>query len=400
MASEMSKSVKVSDEEVTSHQRDESMDGVSGGDGEEHKAPLARQSSILALTLDELQSSLCEPGRNFGSMNMDEFMSNIWNAEEFQAATGACAAPEMEVAAVAGAGGIGGAGDAGGSGMCRQGSFSLPPPLCRKTVEEVWAEINKEAPAHAAHAQAAQALPQPPVQPLVGNGGGVAADDRQGTLGEMTLEQFLVKAGVVRGSLGGGQAPPMPVGMVHGPMQQPGPIMYQVAPVNAMYPGMGDGRGFVPNGYGGMAVVPPPPPSQGGVGIVSPGSSDGRSAMTQADMMNSMGSGAMVIENGGRKRCAPDDRSCEKSVERRHRRMIKNRESAARSRARKHAYTVELEAELNQLKEENARLKAEETKILLAKKQMLVERMIEQSKENAKAKKSGARPRRSGSCIW
>jgi len=40
--------------------------------------------------------------------------------------------------------------------------------------------------------------------------------------------------------------------------------------------------------------------------------------------------------------------------------MIKNRESAARSRARKQAYTVELEAELNHLKEENARLKAEE----------------------------------------
>ncbi|KAM0897813.1 hypothetical protein ACQ4PT_022324 [Festuca glaucescens] len=379
MASEMSKNgVKASDEEVTSHQRDQmSTGGAQGGDCEGQTAPLARQSSILALTLDELQSSLCEPGRNFGSMNMDAFMNNIWNAEEFQAATGACAAPEMEVAAVASAGGMAGAEDAGGSGLCRQGSFALPQPLCRKTVEEVWAEINKEAPAHAAHAQVQQALPQPPVQPPVGNGGGVAANDRQGTLGEMTLEQFLVKAGVVRGSLGGGQAPPMPVGMVHGPMnpmqqgQQPGPIMYQVAPVNAMYPGMGDGMGLVPNGYAGMAVVPPPPPSQGGVGIVSPGSSDGRSAMTQADMMNCMGSGAMMMENGARKRCAPEDRPGEKTVERRHRRMIKNRESAARSRARKQAYTVELEAELNHLKEENARLKAEETKILLAKKQMV-----------------------------
>ncbi|XP_013635579.1 PREDICTED: protein ABSCISIC ACID-INSENSITIVE 5-like [Brassica oleracea var. oleracea] len=50
-------------------------------------------------------------------------------------------------------------------------------------------------------------------------------------------------------------------------------------------------------------------------------------------------------------------RVVEKVVERRQRRMIKNRESAARSRARKQAYTVELEAELNQLKEENAQLK-------------------------------------------
>eukprot|EP00850_Spirogloea_muscicola_P017603 SM000153S01592 [mRNA] locus=s153:161613:162688:+ [translate_table: standard] len=36
--------------------------------------------------------------------------------------------------------------------------------------------------------------------------------------------------------------------------------------------------------------------------------------------------------------------------------MIKNRESAARSRARKQAYTVELEAEVTLLKEENMRL--------------------------------------------
>ncbi|CAL9044917.1 protein FD-like [Musa acuminata AAA Group] len=39
------------------------------------------------------------------------------------------------------------------------------------------------------------------------------------------------------------------------------------------------------------------------------------------------------------------------------RRMIKNRESAARSRARKQAYTNELELEVSRLKEENAKLK-------------------------------------------
>jgi hypothetical protein len=72
-------------------------------------------------------------------------MNNIWNAEEFQAAKGSCAAPEMEVAAVAGAGGMASAGDAGGSYLCRQRSFALPQPLCQKTVEEVWAEINKDA---------------------------------------------------------------------------------------------------------------------------------------------------------------------------------------------------------------------------------------------------------------
>ncbi|KAJ6927792.1 hypothetical protein NC651_011721 [Populus alba x Populus x berolinensis] len=44
-------------------------------------------------------------------------------------------------------------------------------------------------------------------------------------------------------------------------------------------------------------------------------------------------------------------------AERRQRRMIKNRESAARSRARKQAFTAEMELELDQLKEENAKLK-------------------------------------------
>uniref|UniRef100_A0A453FZ70 BZIP domain-containing protein n=1 Tax=Aegilops tauschii subsp. strangulata TaxID=200361 RepID=A0A453FZ70_AEGTS len=350
MASEMSKDVKFSEEEVSSHPR--------VLEGEELTVAPARQSSIFALTLDELQYSVCEAGRNFGSMNMDEFMSNIWNAEEFQAATGG-GLVGMEVAPVVGAGAGGGGADAGGSNLARQESFSLPPPLCRKTVEEVWAEINREPrPVHA-QPQGARASQQPPVQPPV------AANDRQGTLGEMTLEQFLVKAGVVRGSGAGGQAP-VPVGMVHAQMnpvqqgQQPGPMMYPMAPANGMFQVMGDGMGFVPNGYAGMAVVPPPPPPQGGMGIVSPGSSDGRSAMTQADMMNCMGDGAMMENGGARKRGAPEDQSCERSIERRHRRMIKNRESAARSRARKQAYTVELEAELNHLKEENARLKAEE----------------------------------------
>ena len=44
--------------------------------------PLARQASIYSLTLDEFQNSLGEPGKNFGSMNMDEFLKNIWTVEK------------------------------------------------------------------------------------------------------------------------------------------------------------------------------------------------------------------------------------------------------------------------------------------------------------------------------
>ncbi|PON83879.1 Basic-leucine zipper transcription factor [Trema orientale] len=50
----------------------------------------------------------------------------------------------------------------------------------------------------------------------------------------------------------------------------------------------------------------------------------------------------------------------DKATEQKQRRMIKNRESAARSRERKQAYTVELESLVTQLEEENARLLREE----------------------------------------
>uniref|UniRef100_A0ACD5YG29 Uncharacterized protein n=1 Tax=Avena sativa TaxID=4498 RepID=A0ACD5YG29_AVESA len=64
----------------------------------------------------------------------------------------------------------------------------------------------------------------------------------------------------------------------------------------------------------------------------------------------------------GRKRAAasvggPAPGPGEKTVERRKKRMIKNRESAARSRARKQAYTNELENKISLLEEENERLR-------------------------------------------
>lgn len=53
-------------------------------------------------------------------------------------------------------------------------------------------------------------------------------------------------------------------------------------------------------------------------------------------------------------------------VNRRFQRLIKNRESAARSRARKQAYTNELELEVSHLKEENAKLKKQYEELRLA----------------------------------
>ncbi|GAB2254250.1 hypothetical protein Droror1_Dr00022059 [Drosera rotundifolia] len=58
----------------------------------------------------------------------------------------------------------------------------------------------------------------------------------------------------------------------------------------------------------------------------------------------------------GDERCEGD----EGGGDRRHKRMVKNRESAARSRARKQAYVNELEEEVTYLREENTRLKKQQ----------------------------------------
>ncbi|XVF62221.1 hypothetical protein PTKIN_Ptkin08bG0200000 [Pterospermum kingtungense] len=65
----------------------------------------------------------------------------------------------------------------------------------------------------------------------------------------------------------------------------------------------------------------------------------------------------------GKKRVQESDSS---SGDRRNKRMIKNRESAARSRARKQAYTNELELEVAHLVEENTRLKRQQEQLLIA----------------------------------
>ncbi|KAF2939013.1 ABSCISIC ACID-INSENSITIVE 5-like protein 2 [Oryza sativa Japonica Group] len=63
------------------------------------------------------------------------------------------------------------------------------------------------------------------------------------------------------------------------------------------------------------------------------------------------------VSGSKRAPAAGEGAAAEKTVERRKKRMIKNRESAARSRARKQAYTNELENKISRLEEENKRLR-------------------------------------------
>lgn len=124
---------------------------------------LTRQSSVYSLTFDEFVNTMGGSGKDFGSMNMDELLKNIWSAEEVQT--------------MASVSGTQPGGSATGGNLQRQGSLTLPRTLSQKTVDEVWKDIAKE------------------------NGTGKDVPNlpqRQQTLGEMTLEEFLVRAGVVR----------------------------------------------------------------------------------------------------------------------------------------------------------------------------------------------------------
>lgn len=137
-------------------------------------APLARQGSVYSLTFDRSQSTLggaaasCGGSRGipkgFGSVNMDELLQSIWTAEETQAKASASAS-------IAGA-------SAGmpPTPMQRQGSsLTLPRMLSTKTVDEAWRNLVRDEP------------------PQGADGGGHQPHHRQSTLGEMTLEEFLVR---------------------------------------------------------------------------------------------------------------------------------------------------------------------------------------------------------------
>ncbi|CAK9205548.1 unnamed protein product [Sphagnum jensenii] len=292
-----------------------------------HFRSLARQTSIYSLTLDEFQNAITEPGKNFGSMNMDEFLKNIWTAEESQAMAAA-------MDAIAEGSGSGGPADENSLGMLsrqpslqRQGSITLPHTLSQKTVDEVWKDINRSATGTSGSAP-------PP---------GSGPQERQATFSGMTLEDFLVKAGVVREDMGIGSQGFGPIvewlqSVAQQQQQQQWQqhqIMQQHVAEVAAAAAYADATGKQMGNGGGLIV-----------------------GMSTMGMPGPMGA-VMAPGMPGRKR-GLDSRPTEKIVERRQRRMIKNRESAARSRARKQAYTVELEEEVSQLKEENKRLREQQ----------------------------------------
>ncbi|KAL7125095.1 hypothetical protein ABFS83_14G092600 [Erythranthe nasuta] len=133
------------------------------------------------------------------------------------------------------------------------------------------------------------------------------------------------------------------------------------------------------------SAPPPPPPAVGGAfGIESvmmnPAAQSASAACVRNGFGVEFGSGMAAVSGGaggkGKRRAAVEEAPLDKATQQKQRRMIKNRESAARSRERKQAYTVELESLVAQLEEDNAGLLKEEAELNRERYTQLMENVI------------------------
>lgn len=348
---------------------DTSQQELNGSKQMVANSPLTRQSSIYSLTFDELQSTLGGGGKDFGSMNMDELLKNIWSAEETQA-----------IASTSNLGIDGNAPNSGNNNIQRQGSLTLPRTLSRKTVDEVWREL------------------------LVSSNGVKDGDligqtnlqqqEREPTLGEMTLEDFLMKAGVVKEDhqIQTNLQPVIPQnGSFFGDVSQQNvensSFIFGFQNPNQNHGFNGPNANRINETKTGVTLHPKPKPQPQPIfpkqaaldftapltgQLASPGAKAGKfeqTVKTSVVQANDIENGVMNIKTlGGISVNSPGNLipksnldstpsppfyafgegdlrgrkssgTLEKVVERRRRRMIKNRESAARSRARKQVST-------------------------------------------------------------
>lgn len=427
---------------------------VPPGEGGSGKPPannlsLVRQPSIYSLTFDEFQNTWGGGlGKDLGSLNMDELLKNICTAEETQAMTNSVGVGEGSVP---------------GGNLQRQGSLTLPRTLSQKTVDEVWRDLIKESSDGTKDGNNMESnLPQ-----------------RQQTLGEMTLEEFLARAGVVRedtqligrpnnggffdellrlnnnnnnnSSLAlGYQQPNQNNGLVVTRMvensnnlvgSQPSNLALNVGGIRSSQPLLQQQmlhqrqlqqqqqlhqnqpqqqqqqhqqQPLFPKPTN-VAFASPVHLANGGrlaspgvrssvVGIADPSTNNNLVHGGGISMVGLGNAGVIVATGSPANQISPDmitkgkpdtpsslspvpnmfgrgrkaSAALEKVIERRHRRMIKNRESAARSRARKQAYTLELEAEVAKLKEMNEELQRKQKEILEMQKNQFLETMNRQ----------------------
>ncbi|KAL3614214.1 Alpha-L-arabinofuranosidase [Castilleja foliolosa] len=331
--------------------------------------PLASQSSIYSLTFDEFQATMGGPGKDFGSMNMDDLLKSIWTAEESQPIVGGILSVPR-------------------GNLHRQGSLTLPRTISQKTVDEVWKDVRKET--------------------VVMDSGLSSLGQREPTLGEMTLEDFLSKAGVVQEDFQPSGSPNANGTYFYGTSN--GNIEFQQPSDNNNNNSMLNSTNLGINSSQTELHIRPLFPNQATMNFSSPALSSQGTKAPIVGMMNGLNSSVVqggpigVVAKGlpGNILCSEgvvksftdtpsmsprpcnhgevvrgrrSNSSLEKVVERRQKRMIKNRESAARSRERKQAYTLELESEVAELKEMNEELRIKQEKLVEMQKNQILETM-------------------------
>nr|XP_027092012.1 G-box-binding factor 4-like isoform X1 [Coffea arabica] len=224
-----------------------------------------------------------------------------------------------------------------------------PAPVRKKTVDDVWREI--------VAGKTAASEPARRVEPKE-----EAMDEM------MTLEDFLVKAGAVEESA------------VAAAAGVEGEVKVEAAAVAGTSGGM-------------FAFDSPYMSRQGSV------ESGGGLGYASAGGLETMGSGGLGGGGGrGKRRASSLLEPMDKAAQQRQRRMIKNRESAARSRERKQAYQVELEAMAVRLEEENEQLLKEKSlhcprgSTLLGDAELQISTKAERTKERCKLLKEKVIP--------
>ncbi|KAL9446747.1 hypothetical protein AB3S75_014419 [Citrus x aurantiifolia] len=221
------------------------------------------------------------------------------------------------------------------------GNINLNGRFSKKTIDQVWKDT-----VHHEHE--------------VDHSNQSAVVQQQLTLGETTLEDFLLRAGVINNSMGnnnnnnnnnhngvaGNHHQPL-ISMGIDPMvvvsQQADWLQFQMTSQQQQ-------MGAMDTSYNVSESVYENP-----VGDI--GYSENQLALSMPMPATSAAPSELSkVNNVGRKRRYSDE-IMEKTVERKQKRMIKNRESAARSRARKQAYTNQLESQVLSLRKRNSWLK-------------------------------------------
>ncbi|XP_074341874.1 protein ABSCISIC ACID-INSENSITIVE 5-like [Apium graveolens] len=258
-------------------------------------------------SLHRSPNTLTTDGKSFGSMNLEEFINSIWTEEEAQAQNANSVVPTAEASSSLnnmnpqyhfGQTPNGSSDIARQMSLTRPGSQSVPAPSCQKIVDV----------------------------------------SREPSDGEMTFYEFLVKIGVLREEGAIAQIPPP---RLLYQLHPPAPPFFQPRPAPPLLP-----RPQLP--YGSVDVPTPfGPQATSFYGVAS-----GVRGSENIGEMGAVSLDEIGLNNRGQKRII--EGPSEMMIERYEKKLIRNREAATKSRAKKQARTREFEAQLNHLKQENS----------------------------------------------